>query len=57
MPDATKTMENSPPCDACGETLDNAIQIPPQSDKAILVCENSDCSQKGVRIDWEPKAE
>ncbi len=57
MPDATKTMENPPPCDACGETLVNAIQIPPQSDKAILVCENSDCSQKGVRIDWEPKAE
>ncbi len=57
MTDAITTTENPPPCEACGETLVNVIQVPPQSDKAFLECRNSDCAQNGVRIDWEPKAE
>lgn len=57
MTDAITTMENPPPCEACGETLVNVIQVPPKSDKAFLECRNYDCAQNGVRIDWEPKAE
>jgi len=57
MPDAIKSMDNPPPCDVCGEKLVNVVQIPPQSNKTILVCNNADCSQQGVHIDWEPQAE
>ena len=57
MTDAIKSMDNPPACDACGEKLVNVVQVPPQSVKTILVCKNIDCSQNGVRVDWEPRTE
>jgi hypothetical protein len=54
MTDTIKSMDSPPACDACGEKLVNVVQIPPQSEKTMLLCKNLDCSQIGVHIDWKP---
>ena len=51
MQDVTTSMDNPPPCDACGEQLVNVVQVPPQSNKTILECKNPECPKNGVRID------